>query len=798
VDATSRPERSEGPLCTRWAVPLAAAVIALATLAAYANSFQGVFVFDDEPSILSNPTIRHLWPIWPVLLPPRNGETVSGRPLLNLTFAINYALGGLNPWGYHAVNLAIHILAALTLFGILRRTFLLPGVLPLPSLPSVLPLPSRERAGVRGAADTPDAARPASTATLLAFVIALLWAVHPLQTESVTYIVQRAESLCGLFYLLTLYCVIRGATLNRDWGLAIMDWKEPGLPNANPQSPIPSPFFWYSAAVLACLLGMATKEVMVTAPLMVLLYDRTFMAGSFAGAVRGRWRLYCGLAATWGLLAWLVVITGLLPRRSEFFASDPITYALAQPRALLHYLALSLWPRPLCLDYNGWPTARSFIAIAPSFIAIGILLVSTLCGAARRRLWSYPGAWFFLVLAPTSSALPLTEMAAEHRMYLPLAAVSAMTVLGVYGLGRASARRWANGPTPFAVCGICLTFIAAGALALVTASRNADYRSGISIWEDALVTLPFNARVHINLGNVLAQQGDFSQAASHFRAAIRMNEGCSGDGDLSSGRSARMADPAYRVNDRRGATQIDACKALAHTNLGNVLARQGNLSEAIAQFQAAIQIKPDYAEAYYNLAVTRVCQGDASSAVTLFKTAIHLRPDFAEAYYGLGKAVSCNGLTCEANRYLRKAIEIRPEFVEARLVLSDLLRQEGKATEAIAQLRETLRSQPRSTTTLNALAWILATDPDGSARDGKEAVKLAQRVAAVSSYRDPAALDTLAAAYAEAERFREATTTAIRAREMAIDQGKTELAERIGARLELYRSRTAFRDTRKH
>ena len=299
------------PIAARWAVPLAAGLIVLATLAAYANSFQGVFVFDDQPSIVDNPTIRHLWPIWRVLFPPSHGETVSGRPLLNLTFAVNYALGGLNPWGYHAVNLAIHVLAALPLFGILCRTLRLP--------------PLRDRFG--------------RSATLPALAISLLWAVHPLQTESVTYVAQRAESLCGLFYLLTLYCFIRGATI------------DPASRSAVRRPPL-----WYSAAIFSCLLGMATKEVMATAPLMVLLFDRTFLAGSFAQALRRRWGLYLGLAATLGGLAYLVVATPAGRGGTAGFATPEALgaweYIRSQPAAILHYLRLAVWPHPLCIDYG--------------------------------------------------------------------------------------------------------------------------------------------------------------------------------------------------------------------------------------------------------------------------------------------------------------------------------------------------------------------------------------------------------------------------------------------------------------
>jgi hypothetical protein len=168
-------------LKTQKFIPL---LVVAAGLLAYHNSFTGPFIYDDGPSIRENPTIHQLWPIWQALSPPHSGAiTVEGRPLINLSFAINYALGGYHVWGYHALNLTIHILAGLTLLGIVRRTLLQPRL--------------RERFG--------------AAANGLALATAVLWTVHPLQTESVTYIVQRAESMMGLFYLLTLYCFIRSA-----------------------------------------------------------------------------------------------------------------------------------------------------------------------------------------------------------------------------------------------------------------------------------------------------------------------------------------------------------------------------------------------------------------------------------------------------------------------------------------------------------------------------------------------------------------------------------------------------------
>ncbi len=270
---------------------LAALAILVLGALTYSNSLRGVFVFDDKSEIEENPAIRHLWPLGPILRGP--------RPVVDLTFALNYSLGRLHVTGYHLVNLAIHLLAALALFGIVRRTLRLPAL--------------------AGRFDE-------AAASVLAFCAALIWMVHPLQTGAVTYIVQRAESLMGLFYLLTLYALIRAATsetatpLDRENAKA-RKTEEPDGPGSvarkasaisrraqhaarsgsGGQNSVASSFafsrfrgqtsvvVWSVAAVAACALGMGCKEVMVTAPAALLLYDRAFIAGSFREALRRRW-----------------------------------------------------------------------------------------------------------------------------------------------------------------------------------------------------------------------------------------------------------------------------------------------------------------------------------------------------------------------------------------------------------------------------------------------------------------------------------------------------------------------------
>src|SRR5262245_52180510 len=437
----------------RAGVSLRAAVVIVAvTAAAYTSSFGGVFVFEDGPAISDNPHIRALWPLSYAMAAPPD-TTVSGRPIVSLSLALNYALTP-ELWGFHAVNLAIHIAAALTLFGIARRT-----------LTKVPELSNTSRKGVRPQSDT---------ATTVAACVAVLWAVHPLQTGAVTYIVQRAESLMGLFYLLTLYCAIRG---------------------------------WSAAAIDACALGMATKESMVTAPLAVVAWDWVFAPQQ----MRRRMSLYLGLAATWTIAA--VLIAGGYRSQSVgiglrgWAAWSSLT---TQAGVVAHYLRLAIVPWPLVLDY-GWPRATSLAEIAIPAALVVTLLGLTIWAFARRMPIGFAGLWFFLTLAPTSSVIPIvTEVAAEHRMYLPLAAVVAVAV---WTVGRLVGPR----RTGLQMAVVALAVVVFG---VMTDARNRDYRSFDGIWLDTIEKRPQSARARVNYASALLEQRRFREAEDHLRVAI--------------------------------------------------------------------------------------------------------------------------------------------------------------------------------------------------------------------------------------------------------------------------------------
>ncbi len=623
---------------------------ALLLVLVYVPSFKGAFVFDDLASIVHNPTIRSLAPLTGPLAPPHDGSPVQGRPLLNLSFAVNHALGGLDPWGWHAVNLAIHALAAFVLFALVRRVLRAP----------------------------PLAARFGASAGPLAFAIALLWAVHPLQTESVTYVSQRAESLMGLFYLVTVYAVLRAA--------------EPDGRSAARAAA------WGTVAVVACLLGVATKEVAATAPLVALLFDRTLCAGSFGAALRRRGALYAGLAATWVPLAWLVFGAGT---RSGTAGAVPgvsaRSYALTQPGVVLHYLRLVVWPHPLVLDY-GWPLAPSLVGALPALVVLLALCGATLYGVVRGAAWSLAPAWLLLILAPTSSVVPIKDAAFEHRMYLPLAAPLALLVLGVYlllqrlaherGLGApraagAGAARTLGGSRA-AVAGAALTLGAAAALGAVTYARNGDYRSELTIWRETAARRPDNARAAMGLGNALLDLGATDEALLAFDRAIALAANTATGPDRArhffnrANALARLGRTAEALAEFDQALANDPAFAEAYNNRGAAHMAAGDMERALRDFERAIGARPGYADAYSNRGTARARGGDLRGALADFDEALRLDPASAAAWGNRGAVRLALGACAEARGDLEAALRIDPALALARTTMDELSRRCGR------------------------------------------------------------------------------------------------------------------------
>ncbi|MGE5360884.1 MAG: tetratricopeptide repeat protein [Bacteroidales bacterium] len=590
VRTTSRKKKIDGgpnaarPLVARRTGRLATGIVGLvlvvAALVAYSTSFNGVFVFDDQFAIVRNPNIRRLWPLTEAMSSPPESP-VSTRPVMSLSLAISYALappdvrdvmgpGGpdaapgtaerflRNVWGYHLMNLALHVLVALALVGVIRRTL------------------NSERLKPRFG----------DVSTIIAGAVALVWVVHPLTTDAVTYITQRTELLMGLFYLLTLYCAIRAYEVRESESPRVREADFRTFGRLRPHA-------WNAAAVAACALGMGSKQTMATAPLVVLAWDWIFATR----LRRLRWPLYGCLAATLS-----IPVVGLMlerwPHSIGVEGWTPWTYLLTQTGVITHYLRLAFVPVPLVLDYDGWPMARSLVQVAPYALLVAALFIATAVLVLRRQPWGFVGVVFFAVLAPSSSVLPLThEIAAERRMYLSLASVVVLAVVGSYLIGQRLLARLVRDARARRTAGAVIAAVLVGGLvvtfATMTNARNRDYWSEEQIWRDAVEKRPDNPRARLNYGVDLFTWRRYAEAEQQLREAVRLR-----DADAS-----------------------------AHGNLGAVLCSLGQLDEGVAHVERALALDPDYQPGYGNLAEAYGALGRRALAAKYFALAVDKEPD---------------------------------------------------------------------------------------------------------------------------------------------------------------------------
>lgn len=635
--APSRDAAVSSPDMNRRMTWLGAAAIALATLAVYANSLSGPLVFDDVASILQNPSIRNLGRITDVLTPPAtDGMTVGGRPLLNLSLALNYAISGTEVWSYHALNIVIHLLAGLTLFGIVRRTLALhPG----------LAAPRGNRPGV------------ASTeGHWIALAVAALWALHPLHTEAVTYVIQRAESLMGLLYLQTLYAFIR--TVEK-----------------------PASRLWPAWCVGACLLGMATKEVMVSAPLIVLLYDRTFVTSSFREAWHRRRRLYAALACTWILLVVLVASHGGNRGGSIGFGVSIgwWEHALTQFRAMSRYLWLSFWPHPLAFDY-GPERITGVMDVLPYVFPVGLLAWITLLGFQRRTAVGFAGVWFFAILAPTSLIPGPTQMTVEHRMYLPLAVVLTGAVVIACRLG---GRRILLASLP-----VCAVF------AGLTVARNTDYRSELALWKDTADKRPNNPVAWGSYGSALDKAGRLEEALAAEQKAQQITPYFWGIQFNLGNVLVEMGRLPEAVEAYNQALQLRPDQSEVRANLARTLALLGQFEAAAGHYRTILGTQPNSATAHAGLGLALLGLGHAADAVVPLTTASGLEPGNADIEYNLGNALMLSNRPAEAVLHYERVLALRPAFIEAACNLADALLAVGRPADAIARYEAALRLQP--------------------------------------------------------------------------------------------------------
>ena len=666
--------RSTGP-----ATALALAVFSIAvTAAAYAPCIRGPFLWDDLSEIAENPAIRAVLPLW---RPMFTGGELPHRPVPYLTFAMNHLLGrGLVALGiladpldtlpFHVVNVAIHLLNGWLLFWVVRRV--LSGsceardrVAPVAYAPGFLGSGSQGRAV------------PASA---LAWLTATLWLVHPLGSQAVSYIYQRIELLAALSALATLAAFLRAAAA-------------------------PWPLPWITVATVACAVGMGCKEWMVVVPPIVLLADRAFVAPSWRDVVvrRGAWHL--ALFATIPIALAVVAIQRSRYPEAGFTAWQSLVYAVNEPAVISWYLSRLVLPLGLSLDHGGVlrtdPLGRDAWLLGPAALAATAAIWATV-NLARRPAASFVILAFLMLLAPTSSVVPVQDPCVEHRMYLasalPIAA--AVTLVGGRLTAAGHAARLFAGGIPLVIL-----------LAMITASRTAVYRSSLEVWQDAARKNGGSSRSLSRLGAELSKLDRHAEAIAACDAAVRRNP----TNPVPFAALAATLLNAGRPDDaeeacRAGLATVASASSFADPVLdrlamyrGVALDRLGD-PEAERLLRAAVARRPDSLVAREHLARCLVKTSPRESAA-LWETLLAEAPGDAYVLFHLGSAVARFDPE-RAVALLRQAIAVDPRNADACNNLGGTLLALGRRQEAAQAFEACLRiapSHPQAAENLRAL-----------------------------------------------------------------------------------------------
>jgi tetratricopeptide (TPR) repeat protein len=555
------------------------------------------------PNIRENPHIRlthlSLFDLTHVIVKSR----APNRPVANISFALNYYIHRYNVVGYHLVNILIHLTCGLLLYLLVKSTLRI---------------------------SWPDAS--SKYRQWIPFFTALLWMVHPLQTQSISYIVQRMNSMAAMFYILSLLLFIKFRIANvpkKKWILL-------------------------GGCILSGFLALGTKENAATLPFFIFLYEWFFFQKLSIHWLKRHAFTLTAIVITFALVAGLYIGINQLEKIDLGYSLRDFTVSqrlLTELRVVIFYVSLLFWPQPsrLNLDHD-FSLSHSLFQPPATAICLVIILASIILAiyfARRDRLSSFCVIWFLGNLVIESSVIGL-ELVFEHRTYLPSMLAILLAVVVVL---RVIKLQW---------LGIGILCMAAVLGSIWTFQRNQVWTDEIALWRDCVKKSPQKARAYNNLALALAGKGNFNDAITNYRVALKLK-------------------PDY---------------ARAHYNLGVILAKQGNLNKGIHHLRTAVQIDPNNSEAQNNLGVALLIQGHLDAAIVHLKNALKITPYYAEAHNNLGKAMQLKGNLPMAIEHYQAAVHLDPDYAKAHTNLGIILKQMGRLEEAQQHLEKALRLRP--------------------------------------------------------------------------------------------------------
>jgi len=613
-------------------------VFGVLALGIYSGTLESPFVFDDKARIEKNPHIRITQFSFTEIVKAGFNSSKS-RPLAFISFALNYYFHQYDPVGYHIVNIIIHVLSGSLLYLFISSTLKIPSLRP--------------------RYDHPD---------LIAFLAALIWLVHPVQTQSVTYIVQRVNSMASLFFILAFWLYVKGRLVQapqRRW-------------------------LWYLGSATSWLLSLGCKQITVTLPFFVLLYEWYFFRDLSKDWLKRNLKYVLGIFII--LLFIALLYTGLNPwgklSRLNDFAQNDFTVVqrfLTQFRVVIYYISLLFFPHPsrLNVDYD-FPLSYSLINPPTTLLALGIIIVllaAALYLAPRQRLISFGILWFFGNLVIESSIIPLAIIF-EYRMYLPSMLVGLIPVLLAF--------RYIN-----------LNWLRLGLLCVLLAlfsywtyERNKVWESKMTLWQDCIRKSPNKARPHYNLGEAYANLNMIDEAIPQFLRSLELNPDNAPVHHNLAVILAKQGKTDETIVHYRHALQINPNSTETHINLGLELSKQNYLEEAIIHFRKALQLKPDNAETQFNLGDALARQGRTEQAIHHLYKAVQIKPDLAAAQNNLGGQLLKQGRSDEALDHFTAALEVDPNLAEAHNNVGIILIQQGDLDAAISYFQDAVRINP--------------------------------------------------------------------------------------------------------
>ena len=594
--------------------------LALIVILIYANTLSSPFVFDSRSNIESNPHIR----ITKITLDDLAGAAFkspsSRRPVSNISFALNYFIHGYNVVGFHVVNMLIHIITGFILYLFVKTTFCTPV------------LKSRY-----------------SDYMWISFFTAAIWMIHPVQTQSISYVVQRMNSLAVMFYMLSIWLYAR-FRLNRQ----------------------PKNKWWLlSGCILAGVLALLTKEIAATLPFFIIIYEWYFFRDlKLEWVKRNIPMLTTCLVLSVGLA--LIFLGGNpVAKILEPYESRDFTLSqrlLTEPRVVIFYLSLLFWPHPsrLNLDHD-FPLSHSLmdpLTTSFSILVLAVMFIAAVFTAKRQRLLSFGILWFFGNLAIESTILAL-EIVFEHRLYLPSMMISLIVVMFVYRFVKPI---WLKAALLAVVVAVC---------AVWTYERNMVYRDRITLWQDCVDKSPRKARPYHNLGVALADYGYHDEALKQYHKALQIKPDYQ-DAIANIGLSmAQQGKVEESIPQFLKALEINPKDSKTLNNLAASLILTERFDEAVERLSEALKLNPYYDKAHNNLGVALRLQDRNEEAIHHFTAAVLLNPDHAEAYNNLGMALAAQGKFEEAIDQFSAALEIAPGYRSARLNLEKTLKEQN-------------------------------------------------------------------------------------------------------------------------